>query len=124
MSNESTNLLPSNKLNERSNDRSLEKQVQLNCATICNNRYEGNFVNANIINLSSRHLSNDEVSLFSKGLQFVPTPKHINKAKIKEEIEVYGRKLSLMRHFRNDHQEFHVNLFKKKSKFNPKGTLP
>ena len=78
----------------------------------------------NIINLSSRHLSNDEVSLFSKGLQFVPTPKHINKAKIKEEIEVYGRKFSLMRHFRNDHQEFHVNLFKKKSKFNPKGTLP
>ena len=121
LSNESPNLSPSNEFNENSNDHSLEKEVQLNSATICNNRYEGKFVSANIINLSSHHLSKDEVSLLSKGLQFVPTPKHINKAKIKEEIEVYGRKLRLMWHFRNDHQKFDVNLFKKKSKFNLKG---
>ena len=99
----------------------MEKEVQLNSAAIRNNIYEGKFVSANVINLSSRHLSMDEVSLLSKGLQFVPTPKHINKAKIKEEIEVYGRKLRLMWHFRNDHREFDVNPFKKKSKFNPKG---
>ena len=47
--------------------------------------------------------------------------KNVNKAKIKEEIEIYGRKLRLMWHFRNDHREFDVNPFKKKSKFNPKG---
>ena len=76
LSNESPNLSPSNKLNESSNDCSLEKEVQLNSATIRNNRYEGKFVSANVINLSSRHLSKDEVSLLSKGLQFVPTPKH------------------------------------------------
>ena len=34
---------------------------------------------------------------------------------------MYGRKLRLMSHFRNDHREFDVNPFKKKSKFNPKG---
>ena len=96
MSNENPNLSPSNKLNERSNDRSLEKEVQLTSATIRNNRYEGKYVNANVINLPNRHLPKDEVSLLSKGLQFVPTPKHINKAKIKEEIEVYGRKPRLM----------------------------
>ena len=121
LSNESPNLSPSNKLNESSNNCPLEKEVQLNSVTIRNNRYEGKFVSANVINLSSRHLSKDEVSVLSKGLQFVPTPKHINKAKIKEEIEVYGRKLRLMWHFRNDHREFDVNPFKKKSKFNPKG---
>ena len=49
-----------------------------------------------LIYLSSRHLSKDEISLLSKGLRFVPTPKHMNKAKIKEEIEVYGMKLRLM----------------------------
>ena len=121
MSNENPNLSPSNKLKESSNDCSLEKEVQLNSATIRNNRYEGKFVTANVINLSSRHLSKDEVSLLSKGLQFVANPKHINKVKIIEEIEVYGRKLRLMWHFRNDHREFDVNPFKKKSKFNPKG---
>ena len=40
---------------------------------------------------------------------------------IKEEIEVFDRKLRLMWHFHNDHQEFDVNPFKKKSKFKPKG---
>ena len=85
-----------------------EREVQLNSAAISNNRYEGKFVTANVINLSSRHLSKYEVSL-SKGLKFVLTPKHINKAKITEEIEVYGVKLRLLWHFCNDHQEFDVN---------------
>ena len=62
--------------------------MTVNSATIRNNRYEGKLVSANVINLSSRYLFKDEVFLLSKGLQFVPTPKHINKAKIKEEIEV------------------------------------
>ena len=34
---------------------------------------------------------------------------------------MYGRKFRLMWHFWNDLQEFDVNPFKKKSKFNPKG---
>ena len=88
-----------------------EREVQLNSATIRNNRYKGKRVSTNVINLSSRHLSGDEISLLSKGLKFVPTPKHINKAKIKEGIKVYGRKLRLMWHFRNDHREFDVNPF-------------
>ena len=95
--------------------------VLLNSTTIHNNRNEGKFINAKAINLCSRHLSRDEISLFSEGLKFVPTPKYIKKAKIKEEIEAYGRKLRLMGHFGNDHREFHINPFKKKSKFNPKG---
>ena len=123
LSSESPNLSSSNKISESSNELFSEREVQLNSATIRNNRYDGKFFSPNIINLSSRHLSRDEISLLSKGLKFVPTPKHKNKAKIKEEIEVYGRKLRLMWHFRNDHREFNVSSFKKKSKFNPKGTL-
>ena len=72
-----------------------------------------------LINLPSQHFSKDEISLLSKGLKFVAVPKHINKAEIKEEIEVYGTKLRLMRRFRNDHREFDVNPFKKRSKFIP-----
>ena len=98
-----------------------EREVQLNSATICNNRYERKSVNANVINLSRRHLSKDEISLLSKGLRFVPTPKHVNRAKIKEEIEVHCRKLRLMWDFRNEHREFDANPFRKKSKCNPKG---
>ena len=136
LSNESPNLSSFNKISENSKEPFSEREVQLNSSTMRNNRYEGKFVSANVINLSSRHLSEDEISLLSKGLNFVPTPKHINKAKIKEEIEVYGRKLRLMLHFRNDHREFDVNPFKKTTgslmlirlRRNPnltlKGTLP
>ena len=50
---------------------------------------------------------------FQRGLKFVPTPRGINKALIKEELEAYGRKLRLMWHFRNDEREFSYDPFKK-----------
>ena len=62
----------------------------------------------------------DEISLLSKGLKFIPTPKHINEALCEEELETYGRKLRLMWHYRNEKQEITINPFEKKSKFNPK----
>ena len=94
--------MPSNKLNKTSNECFSEKEVQLNSATIRNNKCEGKFVRANFINLSSRHFSKDEVSFLSKGPKFVSTPKHIKTAKIKEEIDAFGRC------FWNDHQEFDI----------------
>ena len=71
LSNESPNLSSCNKISESSNELFLETEVQLNSATIHNNRYEGKFVRTNVINLSSQHLSRDEISLLSKGLKFV-----------------------------------------------------
>ena len=115
LSNETLNLSSSNKLNESSNEFFLEREVQLYSTTILNNRYEEKFVSANVINLSSRHLSKVEIYLLSKELKFIP------KAKTKEEKEVYGRRLRLIWHLRNDHREFDVDPFKKKFKFNSKG---
>lgn len=71
------------------------------------------------INLSNHHLSENDFFLLSKGLKFVPTPEHINSAKIEEETKVYGMKLRLMRHFRIEQRKFDKNLFKKKSNFKP-----
>ena len=65
-------------------------------------RLEGKFVSKNVINLSRRNLSASEISLLSKGLKFVPTANKIDRAKLKTELEEYGRKLRLMWHFRND----------------------
>ena len=65
-------------------------------------------------------MSKGETSLLSKGLKFIPTPRHINKALIKEELETYGGKLRLMWHYRNEEREIKINPFKKKSKFNRK----
>ena len=63
-------------------------------------RLEGKFVSKNVIHLSRRNLSASEISLLSKGLKFMPNK--IDRAKLKTELEEYGRKLRLMWHFRND----------------------
>ena len=78
----SANLLSSNKLNKSSNEFFRRERSSLT-------------VQPYVIIDEVRHLSKDEIFLLSKGFKFIPTPKHIDKAKIKEEIEVYGRKLRL-----------------------------
>ena len=57
---------------------------------------EGKFVSKNVINLSRRNLSSAEISLLSKGLKFAPTANKIDQAKLKRELEEYGRKVRLM----------------------------
>ena len=89
-------------------------------STLVNGRYKGKLASSKVVNLSSRNLTSNEISLISKGLNFVPTPRGVNKALIKEELEVYGRKCRLMWHFLNDEREFSYGHFKKRSKFYPK----
>ena len=45
----------------------------------------------------------------------------MNRVKLKEEVEVFGRKLRLKWHFRNEESSGTFNPFRRKSKFNPKG---
>ena len=87
----------------------------------CNERLTGEFVSKNVVNLSKRVLNSAEISLLSKGLKFIPTPSSINKAKIKENLEVFGRKLRLKWHFRNEKNSYTIpDPFVEKSKFNPR----
>ena len=83
-------------------------------------RLEGKFVNKNVFNLSRRNLSPPEIFLLSKGLKFGPSANKIDRAKLKRELEEYGRKLRLMWHFRNDEQTFTAEKFRPKSSFNPR----
>ena len=90
----------------------------INIASQTGVRLDGKFVSKNVINLSRRNLSASEISLLSKGLKFVPTANKIDRAKLKTELEVYGRKLRLMWHFRNDERSFIAD--RPKSSFNPR----
>ena len=52
---------------------------------------------------------------------FVPTPNRKDKAKHKQELEVLGRKLRLMWHFRNNERIFDCDTkFRPKSTFDPR----
>ena len=109
------------KILQRQCSRKTFLEIDDNRAKLKDNSLEGKFVSKNVINLSQRQLTKSEISLLSKGLKFVPTPNRIDKAKLKQELEVFGRKLRLMWHFRNDERIFDCNTkFRPKFTFNPK----
>ena len=47
----------------------------------------------NVINISSRVLTQAEVSLLSRGLKFCPTPIELDISSVKRDIKEFGRKL-------------------------------
>ena len=55
------------------------------------NILQGNYVSKNVVNLSRLNLTDSEISLLSKGLNFVRTSNRIDKAKLKTELEALGR---------------------------------
>ena len=103
---------------EAENDKGCESSSEF--AEEQEGRLRGKFVSANVLNLSKRALSSAEISLLSKGLKFVPTPRFVDQAAIKTDLESFGRKLRLAWHFRNDDRVFEPNPFKPKSNFDPK----
>ena len=55
------------------------------------NKLQGNFVNKNVVNLSRENLTDFEIILLSKKLNFVPASNTVDKAMLKTELEVFGR---------------------------------
>ena len=79
------------------NTRSVENKLNLkgNATKMFGDRLQGSFVSKNVTNLSRRNLTDSEICLPSKGLNFVPTSNTIDKAKLKTELEALGRTLRL-----------------------------
>ena len=103
---------------EESNTGDTEHTEPLltNASSMQDDRFVGKFVSKNVVNISSKDLSESEISLLSKGLTFSPTPRDINISEIKDDLEVFGRKLRLKWHFREEEEVFSNNPLKKKIK--------
>ena len=113
---------PDTSIKELSSQSTVISEDSNRCFLNANNRYIGKFVSDNVVNLASRNLSQVEVSLLSKGLKFVPTPLRVDKIRLREELETFGRRLRLLWHFRDEEENnTMINPFRPKSKFNPKG---
>ena len=100
--------------------KQLDNHRDSNTDSLKKTRLEGKFVSKNVINLSRINQPRSEISLLSKGLKFVPSANKIDRAKLKRELEEYGRKLCLMRYFRNDERTFSNDTFRPKCSFNPR----
>ena len=71
-----------------------------------NGRLKGRFVSRSMVNLSRRELSEEDISLLSKGLKFPPTPTDIDKAQLKSNFEAFNRRMRLRWHFRNNEDDY------------------
>ena len=71
----------SNSENSKNCEGTPFSNVQGNEAEMCDGRLKGKFVSKNVINLSKRNLSENEISLLSKGLNFIPTCNKVDVAR-------------------------------------------
>ena len=73
-----------------------------------------------VINLSNVDLTEDEVLLLSRGLTFCPTPRHIDWAQIKADINDFSRRLRIKEFFYdNNNCDLEPNPFRLKSTWCP-----
>ena len=54
-----------------------------------------------VLNLSSRLLSTDEITVLSRGLKFCPTPPCPDPGQGREDLEALHRRLRLLSHFKD-----------------------
>lgn len=77
-----------------------------------------------VVNLSSRVLTEAELSVLSRGLKFCPTPEGIDAYQLRKDITEYARRVRLREYFYNDEtveSDFsETPAFKKKSSWCPK----
>ena len=71
-----------------------------------------------ILNLSKKALSQDQINLLDKGLNFIPIPAKIDKANMDKSVNDIGRRIKLAYFFQNNLR----NQFKHKVKFRKKST--
>ena len=90
-----------------------------NQAVLLENRSKGRSVSKNA-NLSKQNLNDAEISLLLKRLNFVSACNNIYKAKIKIELEAFGRMLCLKWQFCHENHDIHCEMLKPKSKVNPR----
>ena len=69
--------------------------VQSNEAEMCNDRLKGKLVSKSVINLSKRNLTENEISLLSRGLKLISICNKVDVAKLKLELEQFCRMLRL-----------------------------
>ena len=110
-------------INDSENSKSCEttpsSNVQSSKTEIGDGWLKGKFV-IKKINLSKRTLTENEISLLPKGLNFITTWNKLDVARLKLELERFGRMLRLKWHFRNDKRDIHIKPFKTKSTFDPR----
>ena len=85
----------------------LPKDKLAHCNSNCSeeSRSKVYFCLDTVFNLSSRALSEDEIRVLEKGLDFAPIQRKVNEPELRRDFEEFCRKMRIKWHFRNDLSE-------------------
>ena len=95
--------------------KSPSKDFNINSS---NDRISGYFCSDPVFNLSKKILTDIEIKVFEKGLDYAPIQNKINEPELRRDFEEFCRRMRLKWHFLNEPTPY----FKKTSVFTPKST--
>ena len=81
-------------------------------------RLKGYFCSETVFNLSKKVLTEAEVKVFEKGLDYAPIQNKVNEPELRSDFEEFCRRMVLKWYFRNDPTPY----FSKKPSFTPKSS--
>ena len=88
--------------------------------TTVENRLCGYFCSETIFNLSHRVLTDAEIKVLGKGLDFAPIQRKINEPELRRDFNEFCRRMRLKWHFRDEPQGFNeIPAFTPKSTWHP-----
>ena len=65
-------------------------------------RWTGYFCSETVFNLSNRVLSDAEIKVLEKGLDYAPIQNNINEPELRNDFNEFGRRMRRKRYFRNE----------------------
>ena len=91
------------------------------CDVIPDKRLKGYFCSDTVFNLSGRVLSESEIKVLEKGLEFAPFQRKVNEPELRRDFQEFCRRMRIKWHFRNEISEdfSEVPAFSPKSSWNP-----
>ena len=71
------------------------------CDVIPDKRLKGYFCSDTVFNLSGRVLSESEIKVLEKGLDFAPFQRKVNEPELRRDFQEFCRRMRIKWHFRN-----------------------
>ena len=98
-----------------------EPCVNNNNVSTSDERIQGFFCSDTVFNLSNRVLSENEIKVLEKGLDFAPIQRKVNEPELRKDFEEFCRRMRIKWNFRNEpSQNFsNVPVFSQKSSWKP-----
>ena len=90
---------------DSSNQQEFEQTPEIRDSVTETKRLKGYFCSKSVFNLSKKVLTETEIRVLEKGLDFAPIQKSLNEPELRKDFEEFSRRMRCKWHFRNELSE-------------------